>query len=98
MVTPYVKACAIAISLTAIYTGIERGKSMTAEIHTVKFFTPRVPKDADTERTISGDLQLIEQAAAALITMRTQIVRSARPLTPARRADVIAAHDALTME
>lgn len=61
----------------------------------VRAFEPRIPRDPDTEMRINADLYLIEQAAAKLITMRTQIIRESRPLDPFNRIRVIEAGDAL---
>lgn len=61
----------------------------------VRFYIPRVPRDEDTERQINGDLFLLEDAAAKLVTLRAQIIREAKPLTPMLRRMVIAAGDSL---
>lgn len=58
-------------------------------------YTPRVPRDHDTELSIHADLSLLQKIEKWVVAERTACVREAKPLTPSDRLMVMDALDAL---
>jgi len=70
---------------------------MTAEIHHLRFFVPRVPRDRDTELSIQADLSMLEKIERWVIAEKSACVREARPLSPAKRVVVMEASDVMDL-
>lgn len=70
---------------------------MTAEIVQLKFFHPRIPRDADTELSISADISLLEKVERWTALQKTICTRQSKPLPPATRLMLMEAMDALEL-
>lgn len=63
----------------------------------LKFFHPRIPRDADTELSISADINMLEKVERWAQTQKNICMRQSKPLPPATRLMLMDAMDALEL-
>lgn len=67
------------------------------EVVALRFFHPRIPRDADTEMSIQADLGMLEKMERWVAAQKDACVRESRPLTPRVRLMVMEASDVLEL-
>lgn len=68
-----------------------------AEIVHLRIFTPRVPRDPETELSIQADLGMLEKIERWTAAQKSICVRESKPLNPSTRLLVMDAMDALDL-
>jgi hypothetical protein len=70
---------------------------LSAQIVHLRIFTPRVPRDRDTELSIQADLLMLEKIEQWVMAEKSMCVRESRPLAPSKRLMVMEASDAMDL-